>query len=596
MRSKNWSFNLSLPVLRKDLTRFWPVWGSYLAIWLLILPIPLLNDLDRDGQLLPSIHSLIVSAGSSTALVMSLIFGGLSAFAVWSYLYQGRSASLFHALPVDRDTLFRSHFAAGLCSLLGVNLVIALLTWFCQLSAGSADPTLLLQWLLIVSLENLLFFSIGTVAAHLTGNLPTMPVLYALLNFAIPACETLMIEFACSLYYGVNSIDMRLSWLSPFIYLVGADASMYMEQTGDITVAYRLRQFNPEFLRLLVLYALAALALTAIALLLYRRRATESAGDVIAVPWLRPVAKYAFSLGCALVLGWIFHEILFSGEENALSILLALLLGAVIGYLTAAMLLKKSFRVFLPRQLLGFVPVVLALGLWITALHFDLFNIQNHVPDSNDVLRATINCEYQLTVDQPQDLFLVEELHRTVLRYGRESVPGSDMLHFSLKYELENGTTLRRSYSIPYSEALSHDLTAPAGALARLMRQPEHAVAGNLPPVDAIYQDIDLSLMSIQAFASPNKPFEYDYCMVYPMDGRRLTAALREDMLAGRIGVWNPTWSDRDAMFSLSFCYSLPGQSNTDLRNHITIWTDEQPTRTLEVLTKLGYLTEVPDA
>ena len=144
MRSKNWSFNLSLPVLRKDLTRFWPVWGSYLAIWLLILPIPLLNDLDRDGQLLPSIHSLIVSAGSSTALVMSLIFGGLSAFAVWSYLYQGRSASLFHALPVDRDTLFRSHFAAGLGSLLGVNLVIALLTWFCQLSAGSTDPTLLL--------------------------------------------------------------------------------------------------------------------------------------------------------------------------------------------------------------------------------------------------------------------------------------------------------------------------------------------------------------------------------------------------------------------------------------------------------------------
>ena len=39
MRSKNWSFNLSLPVLRKDFTRFWPVWGSYLAIWLLVLPI-----------------------------------------------------------------------------------------------------------------------------------------------------------------------------------------------------------------------------------------------------------------------------------------------------------------------------------------------------------------------------------------------------------------------------------------------------------------------------------------------------------------------------------------------------------------------------
>ena len=35
MRSKNWSFKLSRPLIRKDFTRFWPVWGSYLAIWLL---------------------------------------------------------------------------------------------------------------------------------------------------------------------------------------------------------------------------------------------------------------------------------------------------------------------------------------------------------------------------------------------------------------------------------------------------------------------------------------------------------------------------------------------------------------------------------
>ena len=591
MRSKNWSFELSLPVIRKDLARFWPVWGGYLAVWLLILPIPLLNDLEPD---ISSLHSLIVSAGSSTALIMSLIFGGLSAFAVWSYLYQGRSASLFHALPVDRNTLFRSHFAAGLGSLLAVNVVTALLTWLCQLSAGSVDPTLLLQWLLIVSLENLVFFSIGTAAAHLTGNLPAMPVLYALLNFAVPACEALMIEFACTLYYGVNSIDMRLSWLSPFIYLLGADASIYVEQTGDVTTAYRLRQFAPDFFLPLALYALAALVLAAVVLMFYRRRATESAGDIIAAPQLRPVAKYAFSLGCALVLGWIFHEILFSGGDDALSILLALLLGAVIGYLAAAMLLKKSFRVFRPRQLMGFVPMALALCLWVTALHLDLFHIENRVPDPNDVLRATVNSEYELTVDQPQDLLLVEELHRTVLEYGREPVADANNLHFRLEYDLKNGTTLRRNYSIPYTEALSHDLTAPAGALARLMRQPEHAAAGNLPPLDAVYENIELSLISLQDFASPTKPFENDYCMVYPIDGRRLVSALWEDMLAGRIGVWNPTWGSRNAMLSLSFRYSLPGQLDADHWSHITIWTDERPTRTLEVLAELGYLTEVP--
>ena len=35
---------------KKDLTRFWPVWGSYLAIWLLMLPIPLITDALGEGQ------------------------------------------------------------------------------------------------------------------------------------------------------------------------------------------------------------------------------------------------------------------------------------------------------------------------------------------------------------------------------------------------------------------------------------------------------------------------------------------------------------------------------------------------------------------
>ena len=112
MRSKNWSCKLSWPLLRKDFTRFWPVWGSYLAIWLLILPIPLLvSGFEEYGFLtmVEDIQRFLVDLAGSASLIMSAIYGGLAAFAVWSYLYQSRSASLFHALPVTRETLFVSH-------------------------------------------------------------------------------------------------------------------------------------------------------------------------------------------------------------------------------------------------------------------------------------------------------------------------------------------------------------------------------------------------------------------------------------------------------------------------------------------------------
>ena len=41
MQSVKSYFNPTL--FRKNLTRFWPIWGVYLFIWLLVLPLYLLN-------------------------------------------------------------------------------------------------------------------------------------------------------------------------------------------------------------------------------------------------------------------------------------------------------------------------------------------------------------------------------------------------------------------------------------------------------------------------------------------------------------------------------------------------------------------------
>ena len=85
MQSKTWCCKLSRPLIRKDITRFWPIWSSYLAIWLMLLPIPLLNSLaeSRSGRtdVLCTVYRQIVTAGGNASLVMTLIFGGLSAAA-----------------------------------------------------------------------------------------------------------------------------------------------------------------------------------------------------------------------------------------------------------------------------------------------------------------------------------------------------------------------------------------------------------------------------------------------------------------------------------------------------------------------------------
>ena len=86
MRSKNWSFKLSRPLIRKDFTRFWPVWGSYLAIWLLMLPIPLITDALGEGQaqMIRDICNLALDISSVATPMMTALYGCVAAFAVWS--------------------------------------------------------------------------------------------------------------------------------------------------------------------------------------------------------------------------------------------------------------------------------------------------------------------------------------------------------------------------------------------------------------------------------------------------------------------------------------------------------------------------------
>lgn len=94
-------------------------------------------------------------------------------------------------------------------------------------------------------------------------------------------------------------------------------------------------ELNPQLEGWGYLGALAALGLVfaLCAFLLLKHREMERSGDVIAVGWLRPVALYVFTIGCALVLGALMAE-LFSSQtaDNFWYVLLFLFVGAFVGY------------------------------------------------------------------------------------------------------------------------------------------------------------------------------------------------------------------------------------------------------------------------
>lgn len=161
----------------KDLRRFWPLWALYLVIWFFLLPLGIL--VDRPANLTGAVISTI-----GPGVFMPAVFGLLAAMAVFSYLYNPRSAVTFHALPVRREGLFLTNWLAGLSFLVLPNLAVALLTALAVLCTGNTPSALaLLLWFLSMSLMGLFFFSFAVFCAMFTGHLLALPVFYGILNF-----------------------------------------------------------------------------------------------------------------------------------------------------------------------------------------------------------------------------------------------------------------------------------------------------------------------------------------------------------------------------------------------------------------------------
>ena len=78
-------------LLRKNATRFWPIWGAYGAA-LLLMPLLLLTDgLNRRPPTVSYLSESILVMACPIGLVLAAVFSILAAMAVFSYLYNPRS-------------------------------------------------------------------------------------------------------------------------------------------------------------------------------------------------------------------------------------------------------------------------------------------------------------------------------------------------------------------------------------------------------------------------------------------------------------------------------------------------------------------------
>lgn len=478
MQSKTLCFNATL--FRKNLARFWPLWGmaSFLGA---LFPLALLLDLMRTkpGSVEPlEFTQAYYSVLSYGVPIVSLLYAALVAMMVWSYLYNARSVGLMHTLPIRREGLFATNFLSGMAMMLIPYAVTGGLCVLISLGYGGFDPAGLAVTVLGVLGESFFYFASATFAAFIVGNLFALPAVYFLLHFLAVMLDWLVSSLAQGFIFGFSgNYTGVVEWLSPTVYLEGSvrPAAAYEEilQEGDLGNHWTrsvMTDIRLDGLEVIGAYALVGAVLLALGYLLYRRRKSETAGDVVAVGALRPVFCCGVTALAALLGGIALYEIFWRGFQggdsyDAVPMAVCMSVAAIIGYYAAAMLLAKTLRVF-RGSWKGVLAAAAACAAVCGVLHADVLGIAEKVPAVSAVesvqLYAADNNYAFYPGEEDALLEQVRALHKTIAadRAYIRAVPAAAAdddeaayTYVRLTYHLKDGRKVEREYSLPLSRA-----------------------------------------------------------------------------------------------------------------------------------------------
>ena len=622
MKLKTSFFNPTL--YRKNLTRFWPLWGltSFFGALIPISGIMMCLNGDLKTTAL-EFKEVYYNAIVYFAPVVLLCYCILCAMAVWSYLYNARSVGMMHTLPISREGLFVTNFLSGLTMVAIPWAVTALFCVILSIVARSFSAWPLFVTILCIAGEGLFYFSSATAAAFVTGNIFALPALYFLFHFLAPLLDTLITQFSANMIFGLQSRAYTgvVNWLSPTVYIMGnVDVrNLYTERPipGQPNVTESvLASVTLEKGWLIAVYALVGLALLGVAYVLYRYRKSESAGEVIAMSWGRPVFRYGIAALAALGGGQLLYIIIFNSFDldqdpyRILPLIFCMLIAGLIGYYGASMLLAKTLRVFKGSQR-GAAIVAAGCVIACCVVGFDMLGVAKRVPSADSVkyvrLYAANNTYYLFPGEDADVLEELRDTHKAIIAekdYAQKMMNArtikmmdatpiedsgdfekSTYVTFRVNYFLKNGLNVDRNYFLYLTKDRMEEPGTYDNALDRFINSTEMKLR-RLRFDDPRFI-IENGNIEIQ---KRDDGFEFS-----SRELSEVLAAIADDAKAGAWGQYD--WFDEDNTtyaVSMFFWYSINDVEELASRgmDNITVYLRPGMTNTINCLKKMGYLTD----
>ncbi|MDR3242910.1 MAG: hypothetical protein LBT34_03160 [Clostridiales Family XIII bacterium] len=401
MRPKTPFFSISPVLIRENMRRLWaiPVFGFLAYFFSGVFPILMnYNDLSR-------IWSHILSSLNNTQpffLMIHALIPTISAAAIFRYLHAAGSASVMHAMPFTRFTLFYSNLASGLIMislpvlangaiLLAIQKPVEYDADYSYQISGLYPPSTpnimstphIMNWVGMSLVIVLFVYSLCVLAGIITGNTVMHIMTAGFLNFILPALFLLLTLWGDIFLFGFPpAVQVAgISSLTPLIYVPFSNGS-------------------PGWL-LITIYLIVSALVCLFSAALYAIRPLERAGDMLVFRPVETAVNYLVTFFGMSVTAYYFYAMDGGTEESKSRFYIGAAAGALIFFILSRMLVKKTLRVWNRKAAAGFGVYAIAALLVIAGFSLDLSGYERRVPNPDRVEEVGFSVAGIVSMSEP---------------------------------------------------------------------------------------------------------------------------------------------------------------------------------------------------
>ena len=427
-------------VLLDDLKRFSWLGILYTLALLFLVPLQIFmisGQEDRDHSIMKEFFYLGTGENMQGALVLAVSI--LMGIFIFRYIQVKAASDTLHSLPIKRAVFYRTHVLTSLVLLIVPVLITAFISLILNSMLGLGAYFSLkdiAEWAGVVILLELTVFFVCVFVGMIVGMSVAQGVITVIFLFLPLGLALLLVESLQTFLHGFTyNFGANESKLSPLVRLMEGFRETNKMGTGEI-----------------VTYIVVCLGLYFLAQFLYEKRKLETASQTIAYRPFRWLFKYGVTLCTMLVAGVYFNQT----QQSISWTLFGYLIGSLLGYYVAEMVLKKSFFVF--KNFKGYLMYAAVVSVLLTGLHFDLIGFTKKVPPINQVKSIGFGYNFydlrdgkNLYVDK-DNLAHIQELHQQLIADQSQNKYGDkrSTREMTLVYHLADGSQLTRGYFVDY--------------------------------------------------------------------------------------------------------------------------------------------------